>query len=86
MTEFSEERLAVLIAALPPVPEGWTEAATELPRARAAIEQLAARASSDQAAREAILADLEEALRATGVVPRRQLLDTLRIRLSDTHE
>lgn len=83
MTEFSEERLAVLIAALPPVPEGWIEAAVELPRARTAIDELVARATADQAARQAILRDLEEALRATGVVPRRQLLDTLRTRLTD---
>lgn len=82
MTDFSEERIAAPIAALPAVPEGWTQTAIELPRARAAIEELAARANVDEAARQAILADLEAALRATGVEPGRALVDTLRARLT----
>jgi hypothetical protein len=83
MTEFSEEGIAALIAALPPAPEAWTQAAIELPRARAAIDELAARASADQAVRQAILADLEAALLAAGMQPGRQLLDTLRTRLTE---
>jgi hypothetical protein len=82
MIEISEERLAQLIALLPPPPLGWTEAAIELPRARAAIDELVARASIDQAARHAILADLEEALRDVGVEPHPRLVKTLRFQLS----
>jgi hypothetical protein len=51
MTELEEERLAELIAVLPPAPPAWVEAATELPHARAAIEELAARAAADRDAR-----------------------------------
>ena len=82
MIENSEERVAELIALLPPPPSGWVEAAIELPRARAAIDELAALATSDQAARQAILVDLEAALRDVGVEPHPQLVRTLRYRLS----
>jgi hypothetical protein len=81
MREPAEEELAELIAALPPVPSGWVQAAVELPHARAAIDQLVERALADEEGREAILADLENALRAAGVEPRPQLLDDLRARL-----
>lgn len=82
MIENSEEHVAELIALLPPPPRGWVQAAIELPRTRSAIDELAARATADQAARQAILADLEEALRDVGVEPRPQLVRTLRYRLS----
>ena len=82
MTDLSEERLGELIAALPPAPPGWVEAAVELPAARAAIDELVARALADEATREAILADLESALRTAGVEPRPPLLDGLRARLA----
>jgi hypothetical protein len=82
MIENSEESVAELIALLPPPPRGWVEAAIELPSARAAIDELAARATADQEARQAILADLEEALRDVGVEPRPQLVKALRYRLS----
>jgi hypothetical protein len=83
MTERPEERLAELIALLPPPPEGWVQAATELPRARAAVDELAVRAIADRAARERILADLEAALRGAGVEPRPRVVETLRTRLSE---
>lgn len=83
MTELTEERIAGLIAALPPAPSAWVEAAIELPEARAAIDQLVARAEADSAAREAILADLESALRQAGVVPSRSVLDGVRARLTE---
>ena len=81
MTDLSEERLGELIMLLPPAPRGWEEAAIELPRARLAIDELTARAMADQEARHAILADVEQALREVGVVPRPKLLETLRARL-----
>jgi hypothetical protein len=82
MTELSEERIAELIAALPPAPAPWVQAAVELPAAREAIDQLVARALADQAARQAILADLEQAVRQAGVEPRPELLNLIRVRLS----
>ena len=81
MTDFTEERLAELISALPPAPAAWVQAAIDLPAARAAMESLVTRAQADHAAREAILADLETALRDAGVQPSRPLLDDLRARL-----
>jgi len=83
MADLSEERLGELIALLAPPPEGWIEAATELPRARSAIDQLIGLANRDQQAREAILADLEQALRGAGVEPRPQLMDRLRLGLAE---
>jgi hypothetical protein len=82
MIELSEEYIAELIAALPPAPAGWVQAAVELPAAREAIDQLVAQALADQAAREAILADLDAAVRHAGVEPRPELLDLIRVRLS----
>jgi hypothetical protein len=84
MSEHPEERLGELIALLPPPPTGWVRAAVELPRARAAIDELAVQAAADQQLRRQILADLEEALRGAGIEPRRQLLESLRSRLSET--
>ncbi len=82
MTNLTEETLAELIAALPPPPEAWVQGAVELPRARAVLDDLVARASADSHARDAILADLERAFRDRGVQPRRQTLEQLRVRLS----
>jgi hypothetical protein len=81
MTQLTEEELAELIAALPPAPRAWVEAAGELPRARATIDELVVQAIADRKRREAMLADLEAALRAAGVEPRRYLVDDLRARL-----
>jgi len=81
MTGFADEQIAELIALLPPAPSPWVQAAIELPQARAAIDELVARAISDQARREAILADLEVALREAGVEPRPHVVAQLRARL-----
>ena len=81
MTYLTEEELAELIAALPPAPTAWVEAAVELPRARATIEELVAAAIADRERREAVLSDLEAALRAAGVEPRPHLVEDLRARL-----
>lgn len=82
MSDLSEEQLAELISALPPAPSGWVAAAIELPAARAAIDQLVARALESEAQRQAILADLELAVRQVGVEPRPEILDGLRSRLA----
>jgi hypothetical protein len=59
---FSEERVAALLAALPPASAGWTEAAQELPFLRSSLDGLVQRAEEDAACRRAVLADLEAAL------------------------
>jgi hypothetical protein len=82
MTHITEEELVELIASLPPAPTAWIEAAVELPRATATIEELVAAAIADRARREAVLSDLEAALRAAGVQPRPYLVEDLRARLS----
>jgi len=81
MTGYDEERLAELLRVLRPVPEGWVRAAQELPQARAGLDALVERAEQDASFREALVADLEQALRAAGVEPRRNLVDHLRKRL-----
>ena len=81
MDSLAEEQIAELIALLRPPPAPWVEAAATLPRARAVIDGLVAQAVSDAARREAILADLEAALRGAGVQPERRLVEDLRLRL-----
>ena len=81
MTDLAEEQIAELIALLPPAPVPWVQAAVELPEARAAIDELVTRAMTDRDRREAILADLEAALRDAGVGPQRHLVAELRARL-----
>jgi hypothetical protein len=80
MTE--EERIAEQLALLPPAPEGWVRAAQQLPRARAELDGLVARAEADAAFRARVLADLERALADTGVEPRAPFVDELRRRLT----
>jgi hypothetical protein len=83
MNDYSEERLGVLIGTLAPAPAAWVEAAIALPRARAAIDDLAARATADAQARAKILAALEDALRGAGVEPHPSYVERLRARLSE---
>jgi hypothetical protein len=86
MSQLTEEQLAALIAALPPAPESWVRAASELPGARAAIDGIVQRAMDAELARAAILADLEGALRAEGVEPAPALVARLRERLRSSAE
>ncbi len=78
----TEEQVAGLLAALPPVPRGWTEAAQELPLLRQSLDGLVARAESDDAFRREVLADLEAALAEVGVEPQPAALAALRARLT----
>jgi hypothetical protein len=78
MSGYDIQRLARLIGMLPPAPQGWVEAAQELPRARREVGQIVARAEADAEFRRALVADLEAALEAEGVEPTRALLDQLR--------
>jgi hypothetical protein len=80
MTAFDEERLARLIAALPPAPEGWVRAAQELPLARTQLDGIVARAEADAAFRRRLIADLESALEAEGYERDPQVIEALRVR------
>lgn len=64
-----EERIAELLRALPSAPEGWVEAAKELPRARSEVETLVERIEHDERLRERAVVDSEALLRAEGVEP-----------------
>jgi hypothetical protein len=79
---YDEERLGELLRRLPPAPGGWVRAAQELPTARAALDELVARAEADAELRRRILADLEAAFAAEGIEPSSALLAELRVRLS----
>ena len=83
MSTYDEERLARLIGMLPPAPDGWVQAAQELPSARRGLDLLVARAEADAAFRAAVLADLESALQAEGVEPQPRVVEKLRRRLVD---
>ena len=47
MNGFTEERIGRLLRLLPPAPTAWVRAAQELPVARAALDELVARAEQD---------------------------------------
>jgi hypothetical protein len=81
MTAFGEERLARLIRALPPAPEGWVRAAQELPFARPELDVIVARAEADAEFRKRLVADLEAALAAEGYERDPAVLAALRVRL-----
>jgi len=76
-----EERIAELLRALPAPPQGWIEAAKELPAARRELDTIVERIGQDERFRELVRADLEEALKAEGVEPTPAVLALLRRRL-----
>ena len=77
-----EERLAALLALLPPAPAAWVEAAKELPTARAQIDGIVARAEHDAVYRARLVSDLEKALAADGIEPTDALRRELARRLA----
>jgi hypothetical protein len=81
VSSYDEIRISELLRLLPPAPQGWVRAAQELPRARAGLDELVARAEADGAFRRQVLADLENALRAEGVEPDAPVVAELRRRL-----
>lgn len=83
MSEHEAERLAELIAALPPAPEGWVRAAQELPAARMGLDEIVTRAVADAEFLAALVSDLEAALAQAGYEPHPVLVDAVRARLSD---
>ena len=74
-------QIARLLAALPPAPVGWVEAAQELPSARMALDRFVERAATDAELRARVVADLESALAESGISPTPRLLATARARL-----
>lgn len=78
----NEERIAKLLAELPPAPWAWIRAAQELPRARREIERLATLADTDAELRACLLADITGALRGAGLEPAPRVVDALRVRLA----
>ena len=79
---YDEEKLGELLRRLPAAPQGWVKAAQELPTARAAMNELVARAEADAELRRRILNDLEAALAAEGVERNSALLAELRAKLT----
>jgi len=79
---WNEERLGELLRLLRPAPAGWVDAAAQLPRLRAVMDDLVTRAESDAAFRDALVADLEATLAREGVEPTDRALSELRSRLS----
>jgi len=82
MSTFDEDRLAELIAALPPAPQAWVKAAQELPAARAQLDEIVSRAEADAAFRQALIDDLESALAGEGYEPDRPIVEELRRRFT----
>ncbi len=78
MSAYDEDRLAQLIAALPPAPEAWVRAAQELPFARRELDQIVARAEADAEFRQALIADLEATLAREGYEPAPATVEELR--------
>jgi hypothetical protein len=78
MNAFDEEQIARLLRLLPPAPEGWVRAAQELPAARAALDELVARAEQDAAFRLELQADLDNAVAAAGYEPTPFVVSQLR--------
>jgi len=77
---YDEERLGELLTMLRPAPEGWVQAAKELPEARRSLDEIVARAEADLRFREALIADLEAVLEREGYEPVPPLVDELRKR------
>jgi hypothetical protein len=80
MNAYDHNTLASLIAALRPAPQGWIEAAQQLPAARRGIDEIVERAVADASYHERVVADLESALADVGVEPTPPILQELRER------
>lgn len=78
---WSEERIAALLSRLRPAPQGWVDAAAELPRLRTVLDDLVARAEADATIRASLIADLDSALAQSGVEPTPRAIAELRSRL-----
>jgi hypothetical protein len=79
----NEERLARLLAMLPPAPEAWVEAAAAGPAFQRAIDQVLSLAEVDATFRAELLDDLDAALERAGVEPNPAVRAAVRSRLTD---
>jgi hypothetical protein len=82
--DLSEDEIASLLGELREPPRAWTEAAKGLPAVREEIAGILERAGGDDAYREAVLADLEGALREAGREPSPQAVAALRAGLTES--
>ena len=80
MGMYDEERIGLLLRLSRPAPQGWVQAAQELPAARRAMDEIVARAEADAEFQAALIVDLDAALAREGYEPSRALLDQLRRR------
>jgi hypothetical protein len=80
--DYTEQRLAELLAMLPPAPASWVWAAQELPLAHELVDELIERAETDAAFRQALLRDLEAALEGAGYESSDAVVAELRRRLA----
>lgn len=71
-----------LIAGLPPAPQGWVEAAHEIPTTQAELESIIDRIERDEQFRAAVQADIAEALTEAGFTADDTLVERLRKQLS----
>jgi hypothetical protein len=78
MNAYDEEQIGRLLRLLPPAPQGWVQAAQELPAARAVLDELIARAEQDAAFRRELEADLERAVTEAGYEPSPFVVSRLR--------
>jgi len=79
--EHDEEALGRLLAALPPAPADWVEAAANLPQTRRDADRIVSLAEADAAFRDAAEQNLHAALREIGYEPTSPLLAAVRERL-----
>ena len=82
MYEHDEETLSKLLRTLPVPPQAWVKAAQEIPLARRGLDDIVERARADLAFRDALIADLEQALEGAGFESDPALADAVRARLS----
>jgi len=81
-----EERLAELLALLPPAPAGWVAAAQELPAARRALEEIDARVLADVDTRARETAELEAAIARAGLEASPERVAALRHLLAEDRD
>jgi hypothetical protein len=74
----SDERIAQLLASLPPAPDAWVERAARIPRVQRDLADVQQRLDEDALLREAFRRDGERALRDAGLSVEHEVLEQLR--------